>query len=253
VEYVLANGSIVTASSTHFPDLFWAARGAGQAFGVATNFVFQAHEQRSAVWAGILSFPPSQLSEIINASNQLVDKCTGKSSFGVAFMCPPPAFEPFVGIFVFYNGSEEEGRKFFEPWLSLEPFLDTTSTMPYEDVNGSMVRSILLIMNSKGYLLFLPSCFKLAPSFRSGNTKSMAILERCKSLWISEKYERLCTLPHDFPYLVFRPAYPFTRHPSHPSIHSKRKTSFKTSPNLRKMFLMQQVPWHFLNSLVQES
>ncbi len=55
VEYVLADGSIVTCNSTHEPDLFWAARGAGQAFGVATNFVLQAYEQKNEVFAGMYS------------------------------------------------------------------------------------------------------------------------------------------------------------------------------------------------------
>jgi len=42
-EVVIANGSIVTASATSYPDLFWALRGAGSSFGVVTEFKFQTH------------------------------------------------------------------------------------------------------------------------------------------------------------------------------------------------------------------
>lgn len=44
VELVLADGSQIRVSDTEHPDLFWAMRGAGFAFGVATAFEFQADE-----------------------------------------------------------------------------------------------------------------------------------------------------------------------------------------------------------------
>ncbi len=53
VEFVLADCSRVTCASPKEPDRFWAARGAGQGFGVATKFVLQAYEQKNHVWAGM--------------------------------------------------------------------------------------------------------------------------------------------------------------------------------------------------------
>ncbi len=50
VQLVLADGSIVTASQSENTDLFWASRGAGIGFGVATSFVYQAYEQKEPVW-----------------------------------------------------------------------------------------------------------------------------------------------------------------------------------------------------------
>ncbi|KAH8761546.1 hypothetical protein F5883DRAFT_352873, partial [Diaporthe sp. PMI_573] len=38
---VLANSSVVTASNTVNPDLFWALRGAGSSYGVVTSLKFQ--------------------------------------------------------------------------------------------------------------------------------------------------------------------------------------------------------------------
>ena len=40
-QVVLANSTVVTASPSSNPDLFWALRGAGAAFGIVTNFKFQ--------------------------------------------------------------------------------------------------------------------------------------------------------------------------------------------------------------------
>ena len=42
VEVVTADGLVIMASAEHHPDLFWALRGGGGNFGVATCFEYQA-------------------------------------------------------------------------------------------------------------------------------------------------------------------------------------------------------------------
>ena len=48
-EMVLADGSIVQSSADENADLFWAVRGAGACFGVASELTFRLHEQRPTV------------------------------------------------------------------------------------------------------------------------------------------------------------------------------------------------------------
>ncbi|RIV38038.1 FAD-binding protein [Micromonospora radicis] len=54
VELVLADGSQVRASKADNPDLFWAVRGAGANFGVATAFEFEVSEVGQVGWAQLV-------------------------------------------------------------------------------------------------------------------------------------------------------------------------------------------------------
>ncbi len=57
VELVTADGRWVRASDTENPDLFWAVRGGGGNFGVATLFDFQLHEVSPQMYGGQLFYP----------------------------------------------------------------------------------------------------------------------------------------------------------------------------------------------------
>jgi hypothetical protein len=141
VELVLADGSIVKASSTQNQDLFWAVRGAGACFGVATSFVYRAYEQKHHVWAGLLAFPPPLLAQVVEFGNKQVEITTGKHAMAMAFGHPPPAFQPIILCVVIYNGTEREGKEFFAPLLKLGPLMDTTTMMPYPSLN-SMINAM---------------------------------------------------------------------------------------------------------------
>jgi FAD/FMN-containing dehydrogenase len=62
---VTARGEILTASDAENADLFWGIRGAGCNFGVVTEFVLRLHPQRPTVFAGIIAYPPSTISNAV--------------------------------------------------------------------------------------------------------------------------------------------------------------------------------------------
>ena len=70
VEMVLADGTLVRASRTENPELFWAARGAGANFGVAVAFEFVVDEVDEVGWAQ-LAFQVPDLAAYLEAFGQV--------------------------------------------------------------------------------------------------------------------------------------------------------------------------------------
>ncbi|KAK0100788.1 hypothetical protein ONS95_007236 [Cadophora gregata] len=166
VEAVLADGSIVTATETKNPDLFWAARGAGIGFGVFTKFVYQAHEQTAPVWAGMFVFPREQLDSLLKIGNEVLVDQGGKSALLLGFGAPPPALQPIIMVVVFYNGTEQEGKSYFKEILALNPLVDQTSIMPYSEVNEMLNAAMFhgLRRTVKGSAFLAPLDTKFAES-----------------------------------------------------------------------------------------
>lgn len=72
-DVVLANSTLVTASPTQNPDLFWALRGAGAAFGIVTNFKFKTFTAPESNLVFNYNVNPSSSSQLANFLTVLQD------------------------------------------------------------------------------------------------------------------------------------------------------------------------------------
>ncbi|KAJ5932766.1 FAD binding oxidoreductase [Penicillium verrucosum] len=128
---VLANGSILEASEQTNPDLFWALRGAGQNFGVVTEFVFQGYDQANEVYAGMLSWNPDRLPQIIDFVNGFEEPSnTGDQGIFFGF-CGTS-----IVAAIFYNGPRSRAERYFAPILSIESISNSCGMMPYCELNS---------------------------------------------------------------------------------------------------------------------
>jgi hypothetical protein len=116
--------------------LFWAVRGAGQNFGVVTNFQFQAYEQENQVFAGPLIFLPDKIPQIVEFANRFHITNDGNQALLWGFSAPPPANAPVVLCQIFHNGTEAQGKAFFADLFKLGPIVDMSSMIPYEKLNS---------------------------------------------------------------------------------------------------------------------
>ena len=162
---VLASGEIKKASKVSDPDLFWALQGAGQNFGVVTEFVLNAYDQGD-VFAGMLIYPPTPeaIEKVVGATNELYTpdsngktKVAGKGAGALALARPPPAEgKVMVLAVVIYFGSEREAKEIYKPLYDAGPVVDTTAVVPYPVTNTFLAPPIGLRASMKGTAFTMP-------------------------------------------------------------------------------------------------
>ncbi|TFK28951.1 FAD-binding domain-containing protein [Coprinopsis marcescibilis] len=134
VTIVTADGSILTANETEHPDLFWGIRGGGSNFGVVTEFVYQLHPQSKTVYAGPVVYTPDKVEKIVELTKTWLSKRTADECM-IQAATIQNGFPAFV-LFLFYNGSEAEGRQTYKEFLDIEHVFDGAKEIPYEQLNG---------------------------------------------------------------------------------------------------------------------
>ena len=139
-DIVTADGSVLRVDEQTHPDLFWAIRGGGGNFGVATRFRFRLHEVGS-VYGGILMLPATVdtitgfLAEAEAAPEEL-------STIANVMKAPPMPFIPeelhgSLAIFALMLHSEggDVGERAVAPFRALaEPLADMLRPMPYPEI-----------------------------------------------------------------------------------------------------------------------
>ncbi len=137
VEIVTADGRLVRADRDNEPDLFWAVRGGGGAFGVVTAIEFNLFPL-TEVYAGILWFPVERAVEVLNAWRAWTDEQPDDmTSVGRIMQFPPLPQIPepvrgksFVIVEAIYAGDEAAGADLVAPLRALGPVMDTVATIP---------------------------------------------------------------------------------------------------------------------------
>jgi len=135
-EIITADARILRISEKENPDLFWAIRGAGQSFGVVTSFTVNAFNQ-GLCYSGPVLFNPSALPTIVNFVNFMHETQDPDSVMVTGPMNLPPNGDEGYICLIFYNGSEEEGKKFFKPILDVA-VMETASMKTWPEVNSQL-------------------------------------------------------------------------------------------------------------------
>lgn len=119
VEIVLADARVMTASSSANEDLFWAVRGAGANFGVATSFEFDLHPMSKEILAGEIKCPHESLGELLKLYREfnrtIPDEVGITASLAPFHEGKPLTGPPLAALTVAYFGDLKEGEKVLEP------------------------------------------------------------------------------------------------------------------------------------------
>ena len=139
-EVVTADGRLLHVDGENHPDLFWAIRGGGGNFGVATRFKFRLHEVDTIV-GGPLILParPDVIASFVAAAEAAPEEL---SAIANVMPAPPMPFIPpqhhgrlVVLATLAHSEGGEAGERAMVPFRGLaEPIADLVQAMPYPEL-----------------------------------------------------------------------------------------------------------------------
>jgi FAD/FMN-containing dehydrogenase len=139
-ELVTADGELLRVDAETNPDLFWAIRGGGGNFGVATRLHFRLHEV-GTVTGGMLILPATAevIAEFIAAAEAAPEELSGIANIMVA---PPMPFLPaeahgklVIMALMVHAGPVADGERVLAPFRALAtPLADMLKPMTYPEI-----------------------------------------------------------------------------------------------------------------------
>jgi len=136
VEVVTADGKVRTVSEQDEPDLFWAMRGAGANFGVATWLEYRAHPLTPVV-GGLTAYPLAEAGSVIDVYREaMVGGSDEMSAFYVLTHAPDGSGTKLLVLVMCHQGDPATAERELAPLRSAGTVLmDTVAPMPYPVVN----------------------------------------------------------------------------------------------------------------------
>ena len=136
VELVSADGEILDVSADSHPDLFWALRGGGGNFGVATTFTYRLHPL-SMVTGGLIIHPVDAAPELLRFyRDSVADLPDDLTVFAALVHAPDGSGMKLTGFAVCHAGDPEQAQRDLEPFFTWgSPVMTEVGQMPYPVMN----------------------------------------------------------------------------------------------------------------------
>jgi len=128
---VTADGQIRNVSAEEEPDLFWAIRGGGGNFGVATEFEYQLHPFDRNVLSGSIVWPVERLRDVLEFYAEWSAGLSDELYVGPTIATTPDGAR-VVMMDVVYNGDPAAGEKELAPLRAIgSPIMDGVTVQDY--------------------------------------------------------------------------------------------------------------------------
>jgi FAD/FMN-containing dehydrogenase len=136
VELVTADGEVLDVDAASHPDLFWALRGGGGNFGVATSFTFRMHPVHAIV-GGLIAHPLDAAPDMLRFYREAVaDASDDLSVFAGLVHAPDGSGAKLSAMVVFHTGDPDEAERDLEPFKAWgAPLVVEVGNMPYPVMN----------------------------------------------------------------------------------------------------------------------
>jgi FAD/FMN-containing dehydrogenase len=135
ITLVTTAGEIMQTSREQHPDLFWAVRGGGGNFGVATSFEYQLHPVGPVVTGGLIARPIEHARDVLKFFRDRTASLPDEHTLFSGLLHSPDGAK-LAGMVTCHCGSPEAGEAAMRPLKDFgSPALDALGPMPYCQLN----------------------------------------------------------------------------------------------------------------------
>ena len=136
VELVTAAGEVLEVDASSHPDLFWALRGGGGNFGVATSFTYRLHPV-GMVTGGLIAHPIDAAPELLRFYRDAVaDASDDLTVFAGLVHAPDGSGTKLAALVVFHAGDPDAAERELAPFKAFgSPLMTEVGPMPYPVMN----------------------------------------------------------------------------------------------------------------------
>jgi len=137
-ELVLADGRVVTASTDELPDLFWAIRGGGGNFGIATSLEYHLHGVGPIITGGLVAHPIAKAFDVLRFFRDACAKATDDMMLAAGLITAHDGSgAKLVGVLIAHVGALADGERAAKPFKTYgPPVMDAMGPIPYTEQNG---------------------------------------------------------------------------------------------------------------------
>ncbi|TML21119.1 MAG: FAD-binding oxidoreductase [Actinobacteria bacterium] len=135
-EIVTATGEVLQPSANEHSDLFWAIRGGGGNFGVATSFEYRLHPV-STVFGGLIAYPFDSAPDVLRLFREFTATASDDASmFAGLVHAPDGSGVKLSALLLCHTGTLEDAEAEFKPVLEFgSPVMTHVGAIPYPAMN----------------------------------------------------------------------------------------------------------------------
>jgi FAD/FMN-containing dehydrogenase len=138
VALVTAAGEVLQVSRDENPDLFWAVRGGGGNFGVATSFEYRLHPVGPMVTGGLIAYPIEHARDVLRYFRDRTASLPDEQTVFAGLIHGPDGAK-LAAMVTCHCGTPAEGEAAMRPLKNFgSPVLDALGAVPYSQLNGML-------------------------------------------------------------------------------------------------------------------
>jgi FAD/FMN-containing dehydrogenase len=136
VELVTTEGDVLQVDVGSHPDLFWALRGGGGNFGVATTFTYRLHPLRTVI-GGLIAHPIDAAADLLRFYRDAVTESSDDLTvFAGLVHAPDGSGAKLAALVVCHAGEAGQAERELEPFTTWgSPLVVDVGPMPYPVIN----------------------------------------------------------------------------------------------------------------------